>query len=204
MSLIIIDLFSCFFSQPGVMFGVFLGPLFSTLLFSFVTFILIARVLLRHRRRKAFAGLLKTTTRTLIGAATITMLFGLAWVFGAATFTGGPDIFQWLFIISNSLQGVFFCVFQKDAQDAWILLFRYVNRSIYRKRKETAGENGILETRAHPAVALALVPSMESTAEDKCDTGGITSLKDTLKYVCLYHIRIWSLYNVFLWFQMLK
>ena len=188
---VIIDFFSCFFSQPGVMFGVFLGPLFSTVLFIVVMFILTTRVLLRHRRRKFFAGLLKTTTRTLVGAATVTVLFGLTWVFGAVAFTGGPDIFLWLFIFFNSLQGVFFCVFQKDAQDAWILLIRYGGKcSICRKRKEAAGENGTLKPTAGPAATFVSVPSVEFTVEERFDNGGILSLEGTLKYVCLLYIFI--------------
>ena len=168
---LLIDLFSCFFNQPGVMFGVFLGPLFSTLLFSFVMFILTSRVLLRHRRRKIFAGLLKTTAQTLVGAAIITVLFGLTWVFGAVAFIGGPDIFLWLFIIANSLQGLSFCMFSKDAQDAWFVLVRYGKcSSIRRNRKETAGENGTI---INPAVILA---SVELAIEEKCDSGGIKSM----------------------------
>ena len=176
------------------MFGVFLGPLFSTLLFSCVTFILIARVLLRHRRRKAFAGLLKTTTRTLIGAATIAVLFAPTWVFGAVAFTGGPDIFLWLFIIFNSLQGVFFSVFQKDAQDSWILLFIYIKHRkrvyalngpenqvlIHRDRIEIDREDESLET--NQDISLASVPDEESTVLVKENSGaeGI-SLEDTPK-----------------------
>ena len=162
---LLIDLFSCFFNQPGVMFGVFLGPLFSTLLFSFVMFILTSRVLLRHRRRKVFADLLKTTTQTLVGAAMITVLFGLTWVFGAVAFIGGPDIFLWLFIIANSLQGLSFCMFSKDAQDAWFVLVRY--GKCRRNRKETARDNG---------TAALILASVELAIEEKCDSGGINSV----------------------------
>ena len=173
------------------MFGVFLGPLFSTLLFNVVIFILITRVLLRHRRRKVFADLLKTTTWTLAGAATIAVLFGLTWVFGAVSFTGGADVFLWLFIISNSLQGLCFSVFQKDAQDSWILLFRFCECSICRNRKEIAGENGTLEPKVNPEVVeedfgtLASVPSGEITVENN---GRIISVEHTLRFVPLCHI----------------
>ena len=174
------------------MLGVFLGPLFSTLLFNVVMFILIARVLFRHRRRKVFAGLLKTTTRVLVGAATITVLFGLTWVFGAVSFTGGPDIFLWLFIIFNSLQGVFICVFQKDAQDAWILLFRCCECSICRNGKETAGGNGTMEPKGQPAVTLASAPSVEFTLKETFDSRVIISVEDTLRYgsLCLIYVHL--------------
>ena len=180
------------------MIGVFLGPLFSALLFSFVTFILIARVLLRHRRRNAFAGLLKTTTRTLVGAAAIAVLFALTWVFGAVSFTGGPDFFLWLFIIFNSLQGVFFCVFQKDARDSWILLFRYGKHRkrvnvlngpekqvlIHQDGIEIDGEDESLET--NQAISLASVPDDESTVLVKESSGAERiTMEDTPESICL-------------------
>ena len=124
-----------------------------------------------------------------MGAATTTVLYGLTWVFGAVTFTGGPHIFLWLFTITNSLQGVFFCVFQKDAQDAWVLLFRYGKHRTCRNRKETAGE---LEPMGSPTISLTSLSSVEMiTVEERSDTGGAIYVEDTLEYVdlmCLpYH-----------------
>ncbi len=54
-------------------------------------------------------------------------MFGLSWLFGALTIAEASIVFQWLFVIFNSLQGfflfIFFCVIGKDARDEWIQLF---------------------------------------------------------------------------------
>ena len=51
-------------------------------------------------------------------------LMGLAWVFGAFTFSGASVAFQFLFVIFNSLQGffifLFFVVMAKETQDLWL------------------------------------------------------------------------------------
>ena len=82
-------------------------------------------------------------------------------------------------------------MFQKDAQDSWILLFRCCECSICRNRKEIAGENGTLEPKVNPEVAeedfgtLASVPSGEITVENN---GRIICVEDTLRFVLLCHI----------------
>ena len=101
-----------------------MGPLFATLLFIIVVFIATIQTLLKHRR-KTFAPLHSTAARTLIGVGIITLLFGLTWVFGAITFMDGPDVFLYLFVVFTSLQGLIYCIFQKDSQDVWIGLLKY-------------------------------------------------------------------------------
>ena len=123
--------FSCFIDHTGMLFGVFLGPMFAVLLFNIVLFLLVLRVLIKHSRRKIVesknAKKYKSTFKTLISIVSIMAMFGLSWLFGAFTISGASRVFSWLFVIFNSLQGfvlfLFFCVIGKDAREEWKSVF---------------------------------------------------------------------------------
>ena len=133
--------FSCFIDHTGVLFGVFLGPIFAVLLFNIVVFVLVVRVLIKHSRRKIVeskdAKKYKSTFKTLISIVSIMAMFGLSWLFGAFTISGASIVFSWLFVIFNSLQGfvlfLFFCVIGKDAREEWKSVFT-CGRSKKKKR----------------------------------------------------------------------
>ena len=136
--------FSCFIDHTGVLFGVFLGPIFAVLLFNIVVFVLVVRVLIKHSRRKIVeskdAKKYKSTFKTLISIVSIMAMFGLSWLFGAFTVSGASIVFSWLFVIFNSLQGfvlfLFFCVIGKDPREEWKSVFT-CGRS--RKKKRLRG-----------------------------------------------------------------
>ena len=124
--------FSCFIDHTGMLFGVFLGPMFAVLLFNIVLFLLVLRVLIKHSRRKIVesknAKKYKSTFKTLISIVSIMAMFGLSWLFGAFTINGASSmVFSWLFVIFNSLQGfvlfLFFCVIGKDPREEWKSVF---------------------------------------------------------------------------------
>ena len=123
--------FSCFIDHTGVLFGVFLGPIFVVLLFNNVVFVLVVRVLIKHNKRKITeskdAKKYKNTFKTLIRIVSIMAMFGLSWLFGAFTINHASIVFSWLFVIFNSLQGfvlfLFFCVIGKDAREEWKSVF---------------------------------------------------------------------------------
>ena len=108
-------------------FGVFLGPIFAIILFNMVVFVLVIRVLLKHAKKKMGAKdgkKYKATLKTLISVASVMLMFGLTWVFGALTIGAASIAFQWLFVIFNSFQGfllfIFFCIIGQDAREEWI------------------------------------------------------------------------------------
>ena len=135
---------SCFIDHTGMLFGVFLGPIFAVLLVNMVLFVLVVRVLIKHSRRKIVkskdAKKYKGTLKTLISIVSIMAMFGLSWLFGAFTISSASIVFSWLFVIFNSLQGfvlfLFFCVIGKDAREEWKSVFT-CGRSRQKKRSRT-------------------------------------------------------------------
>ena len=136
--------FSCFIDHTGVLFGVFLCPIFVVLLFNNVVFVLVVRVLIKHNKRKIAgskdAKKYKNTFKTLVRIVSIMAMFGLSWLFGAFTINHASVVFSWLFVIFNSLQGfvlfLFFCVIGKDPREEWKSVFT-CGRS--RKKKRLRG-----------------------------------------------------------------
>ena len=124
-------LYSCFISDIGVFFGLFLGPILALVLVNFIIFVFVIRVLVKHSIRKS--GDLdkkkqaKATFKTLLSVVSIMFLFGLQWIFGAFTIAEASTVFQWFFVIFSTLQGfflfVFFCILSHDAREEWLNLF---------------------------------------------------------------------------------
>ena len=60
---------------------------------------------------------------TMLNIIALLVLFGLTWVFGALMVKGGHEIFEFLFVVSNSLQGfyvfIFFVVLAKETRALW-------------------------------------------------------------------------------------
>ena len=144
------SLSSCFVFDPAVFLGAFLGPIFAVLLFNIVIFIMVIRVLIKHTwsahgNAKEQMNK-KVAIRLLVSIASVMFLFGLTWLFGAFTVVGFGDArastaFQVLFVILNAFQGffifLFFCVFSRDARDAWLELLscgRYQSKSLHRSQ----------------------------------------------------------------------
>ena len=173
--------FSCFIDHTGVLFGVFLGPIFAVLLFNIVLFLLVVRVLIKHSRRKIVeskdAKKYKGTFKVLISIASIMAMFGLSWLFGAFTISGGSIVFSWLFVIFNSLQGfvlfLFFCVVGKDAREEWKSVFT-CGRSRQKKRlrgtvRSKTGQgrstaNTYLTSRNSDTIRRQVQPELSSTS----------------------------------------
>ena len=66
----------------------------------------------------------RTVCRSIFSILGITSLVGLGWVFAAFTIAGTAEVFEFLFVGFNSLQGffifLFFVVFAKETQDLWL------------------------------------------------------------------------------------
>ena len=105
---------------------------------------------------------IKTAIRLLISIAGVMFLFGLTWLFGALTVTGFGDsrastAFQVLFVILNAFQGffifLFFCVFSKDARDAWLELLPCDCNQSKSLRPSQAAKNGASGSNAKIKIA---------------------------------------------------
>ena len=166
---------SCFIDHTGVLFGVFLGPIFVVLLFNTVVFVLVVRVLIKHSRRinvgSKDAKKYKNTFKTLIRIFSIMLMFGLSWLFGAFTINYASILFSWLFVIFNSLQGfllfLFFCVIGKDAREEWKSVF-----TCGRSKKKRLRENMRSKTGQEKSTANTYVRSRKLQAELSTTTYG--------------------------------
>ncbi|XP_071959938.1 adhesion G-protein coupled receptor G6-like [Antedon mediterranea] len=119
----------CFIPSGNVRnygFILIIGILF---LFNVVVFVLVMRALTCGRRKVANkVDRIKKdiVIKRLQNAIAVSVLLGLTWVFGFFAIdpdSTSRDVFQLLFCVFNSLQGLFifllFCVRQKDIRDAW-------------------------------------------------------------------------------------
>ena len=127
-------------------FGLFLAPLFAVLIFNTVIFILVVGVLIKHTKRKLKEDnltkrrVIGRTLKSLVSIVSVMIMFGLSWLFGALSIDKAAPVFQWFFVILNTLQGfflfLFFCVMGKDAREEWMDLLRCNRKK--RQRKLTA------------------------------------------------------------------
>ena len=108
------------------------------LLFNTVVFVMVTVVLIKHTRKKLSKdGTKKTqgTIKAIISVFSVMLMFGLSWLFGALSIDQGAIVFQWPFVILNTLQGfflfIFFCVLGSDASEEWLNLL-----SCYKRKKK--------------------------------------------------------------------
>ena len=120
--------YSCFIDNTSVLYGLFLTPLFAVLLFNTVIFVMVTFVLVRHTSKKLInekkgKKVTQGTIKAIISIVSVMVMFGLSWLFGALSVSGGAVVFQWPFVILNTLQGFFIflfsCVFGNDARNEW-------------------------------------------------------------------------------------
>ena len=61
---------------------------------------------------------------TMLNIIAVSLLFGMTWVFGALTVQKQHELFEFLFVVSNSLQGfyvfIFFVVLAKETRELWL------------------------------------------------------------------------------------
>ena len=125
---------------------------------------------------------IKTVIKLLVSIASVMFLFGLTWLLGAFTVIGFGDArastaFQVLFVISNAFQGffifLFFCVFSRDARDAWLELLscgHYQSKSLHRSQTRYASSrsNSFRKVKTTSATSLNLtsIKSEYNTSPD--------------------------------------
>lgn len=120
---LIIIFYRCWLS-PTPFYAAFLAPVGLILLLNFITFVVVFRTIIRGSGKKIVKSDSKTNvSQRLKGAVALIVLLGLTWAFAIFAIGDGGVIFQYLFTIFNSLQGLFIfifnCLLKTDAQNAW-------------------------------------------------------------------------------------
>ena len=102
------------------------------LLFNFVEFVLILRSLLASGTKVSSDRKTSGITQARRSFAILVVL-GLTWVFGILAIKDAKLVFQYLFCIFNSLQGllvfIFYCVLSKDTRRKWKSLWSSKGKS---------------------------------------------------------------------------
>jgi archaellum biogenesis protein FlaJ (TadC family) len=93
------------------------------IIINFIVFIMVLRQLMGASTKKIDKSDKTKTSSRLRGAVTLVIMLGLTWVFAILAIDGGAPVFQYLFTVVNSLQGlfifVFHCLLKMDARKAW-------------------------------------------------------------------------------------
>ena len=167
---------SCFISDNRIRYGIFLVPLFSILVFNVVVFVMVARVLINHYKKKSEKvkdnqGKMGNTLKILISIASVMVMFGLSWLFGALSVDKAAIVFQWFFVLFSTSQGfllfIFFCVISKDAREEWkmlLTLYRYKGK----KKGSAIPSSTAKQTRTYGSkdtILTSKVGSSETTSQ---------------------------------------
>lgn len=102
-------------------------------------------------------------------------MFGLSWLFGIFSVSEGAIVFQWLFLLFNTLQGfclfLFFCVISKDGREEWKGLLRcnkQKRKSAYNLSTTTHSKNHTLKIKQTKGTSISYTKtavSVNSVAE---------------------------------------
>ena len=101
-------------------YGLFLAPILAVIVFNIIVLVLVIRVLIKHKKKKKDSG---GTWKTLISIVSIMVMYGLSWSFAILSVSNAASVFQWLFLVFNTLQGfclfLIHCVISKDGREEW-------------------------------------------------------------------------------------
>ncbi|XP_036355741.1 adhesion G-protein coupled receptor G2-like [Octopus sinensis] len=122
----------------GPFYAAFLAPVAIILLFNLTMFFLVILRLISMQRDKHFQH--ETRKPRILGIVGLISLFGLSWVLAFLAFGEAAQVFQLLFAIFNTLQGmfifIFYCICKKDARDVICPCLRKGKKENARKRVE--------------------------------------------------------------------
>jgi hypothetical protein len=101
-----------------------LAPIALIMIINFVVFGMVIHQLRKLNARNDKRAVKQYGIKTqLRGAVAVVILLGLTWVFAIFAVGRASLIFQYLFCVFNSLQGlfifIFYCVMKKDVKDIW-------------------------------------------------------------------------------------
>ncbi|XP_029656274.1 adhesion G-protein coupled receptor G6-like [Octopus sinensis] len=108
----------CWLSEPSF-YVAFLTPVVIILIFNFILISLVTWRLISPQRNKRFDR--KRSIVRVLGLVGLLFLFGLTWVFAFFAVSEAATVFRYLFLVCNTLQGififVFYCLYKKDTRD---------------------------------------------------------------------------------------
>ncbi|XP_072051657.1 adhesion G-protein coupled receptor D1-like [Amphiura filiformis] len=104
---------SCWIGSGSPLIWGFAGPAAFIILLNLILLCIVARILYRSIRSvdKEGSDNLKASWIATKGTLTLTPLLGITWIFGFTAVGGATLVFQYIFVVLNSLQGVFFFIF---------------------------------------------------------------------------------------------
>ncbi|XP_061176294.1 adhesion G-protein coupled receptor G6-like [Saccostrea echinata] len=109
--------------NPIAFYAAFLAPVGVIMIINLIIFAMVLHRLSGAASKNLNKSKATKTSSRLRRAATLAVMLGLTWLFAFLAFDGGAPVFQYLFTIFNSLQGLFIFVFQcllkADVQEAW-------------------------------------------------------------------------------------
>ena len=127
----------------------FLAPIALIILVNSFIFIRIVIVLCKPRPK--FANSVSVYTKTSVrkgqiqGSLAVMVLLGITWIFGMLAVSHARIVFQYIFCITNSLQGffifVFRCVNRPEVRRAWKAFFLSGSRKPVRDSRSTSRSN---------------------------------------------------------------
>ncbi len=129
--------YSCFINDVRVHYGLFLIPLFILLIFNTVSFFLVIRVILKHRKINQEKNPSRLQLiKTVIIIFCLMSIFGVFWLLGAASVKQAAVFFNWPFILLNTSQGILLFVFIVviNGREEWKNLLT-CNRYVRKKKK---------------------------------------------------------------------
>ncbi|KAK0059283.1 adhesion G protein-coupled receptor L2 [Biomphalaria pfeifferi] len=119
----------CWIDNSKGLIWAFAGPAFLVLLSNVVILIHVLRVM-QSSQRMMDKDLKKKTMSVFRSISILTPILGITWLFGILSISIDNVLFQYLFAISNSLQGLFIficqCVLQYQVRDGfWLMIRKY-------------------------------------------------------------------------------
>ena len=119
--------YSCWLSRDAF-YGALLAPVAVIIITNSVVFVLVMLQLRDVARKKLTQSGHTSTAVHLQRAASIMVLLGLTWAFAFFAVGGASLVFNYLFAVCNSLQGlfifVFYCAMRADVRQAWREVFK--------------------------------------------------------------------------------
>ena len=149
-----------------------------------IIFVLVLRVLLRTIRHKlkdqSEKQKIHSILRALISIVSIMVLFGMQWIFGALTIAKATVVFQWLFVIFSSLQGiiifVFVVVMGSDTRKQWVnVIHRFRAKGVQLSQylvSTTKSKTDTLSTSFRSFVSNSALSTAATVSSSKTEPGG--------------------------------
>ena len=110
-------------------------PVVLVVIKNFIILVLTVRGITKYRVRKDKKREVTTSVRI---AFACSVLLGTAWIFGIFAIGDSRNVFQWLFCVFNSLQGLliflFYTVRNPEARKKWMRVFRLQSTKTYSLR----------------------------------------------------------------------